>query len=506
MPATRAARSASGPSATTVTVSPSISAEPASTAPSASDARIRVRGGRRSRSSSAGSRITQRPRSLISGRFASARAAISSASSSAPSSVSCQRKSSSAARPNPASVSFSGAGVATAAQFEAVAEHAGRPQHLDAGTRQLLGGRAEQAGERVVVEVDDRRAGLLAAPELAAAISPRRAGAPAAGPSPPASRTWRARSPAGSTARRRRRSGSDRRCCAAAAPAGTVRAGAASALRSAQVPSSQVSSPPQRRRFLVRAAGAAGTASIRRPRRAPADRPSVVSASHSARSLTRGRLSRGERRRRGGPGRGGRACDRVGDRVPQVADQRIRRAEPHRARAGNRQGVRGGREHGGEFAQPAEVGRIERPGPPDIRVIGAYGRQEPAAGNQAHARGSGRRPDPGAAPHRPPGLLIGTEGEQGRKSLGERDEIGRDQALAYAVGAAGEDQLQLGGSRALAPEREHAPPGNLARHEDQLAIQHGTARYRFSCQAVRNFRRVQLIRNDRPAWPRRSSR
>ena len=142
--------------------------------------------------------------------------------------------------------------------------------------------------------------------------------------------------------------------------------------------------------------------------------------------------------------------------------------------------MRGRREGGGEFAQPAEVGRIERPGPPDVRVAGADGRQETAAGDQAHARGGRRGPDPGTAPHRPPGLLTGIDAEQRREGLGERDELGRDQALAYAVGAAGENQLQLGGSRALAPEREHAAPGNLARHKDQLAVQHGTVQYRFS--------------------------
>src|SRR5208282_4680153 len=154
-------------------------------------------------------------------------------------------------------------------------------------------------------------------------------------------------------------------------------------------------------------------------------------------------------------------------------DQRFRRAEPHRARAGNRQRVRGRREDGGELAQPAEVGRIERPGPPDVRAVGGDGRQETAACHQAHARGSGRGPDPDAAPHRPPGALLGVDGEQRRKGLGERDKIRRDQALAYAIGAAGEDQLQLGGSRAFAPEREHTVPGNLTRHEDQFAVQHG---------------------------------
>ena len=220
MPATRAARSASGPSATTGTVSPSISVEPASTAPSASDMRIRVRGGRRSRSSSAGSRITQRPRSLISGRLASASAAISSASSSAPSSVSCQRKSSRASSPNPASVSLSGAGVATALSSRPSPSMLDGPQHLDASARQLFGGRAEQAGQRVVVQVDHRRADL---PQHVGQRRPYRRAAPQRQQQIGLRlqrRTCTAPSRAGSTARRRRRSGSGRHCCAAAAPAG----------------------------------------------------------------------------------------------------------------------------------------------------------------------------------------------------------------------------------------------------------------------------------------------
>jgi len=72
--------------------------------------------------------------------------------------------------------------------------------------------------------------------------------------------------------------------------------------------------------------------------------------------------------------------------------------------------VRGRREDGGEFPQPAEVGRIEWPGPPDVRVVGADGGQETAARYQAYARGGGRAPDPDAAPHRPPGARIGIDG------------------------------------------------------------------------------------------------
>ena len=147
--------------------------------------------------------------------------------------------------------------------------------------------------------------------------------------------------------------------------------------------------------------------------------------------------------------------------------------------------MRGRRENGSEFVQPAEVSRIERPGTPDVHVAHADGRQKPAARDQAHARGHSRRPDPGTMPHPQPSVA-GIDCEQRRESLGERDDFRRDPALAYTVCAAGKDQLQLGGSRAITPEREHAPPGNLARYEDQLTVQHATARYRFSRPVGRN--------------------
>jgi hypothetical protein len=86
--------------------------------------------------------------------------------------------------------------------------------------------------------------------------------------------------------------------------------------------------------------------------------------------------------------------------------------------------MRGGREDGGELAQPAEVGWIERARPPDVRVVRSDGRQQPPPGYQAHARGRGRRPHPGTAPHRPPGALVRIDGEERGQCLGERDEIG----------------------------------------------------------------------------------
>jgi hypothetical protein len=45
--------------------------------------------------------------------------------------------------------------------------------------------------------------------------------------------------------------------------------------------------------------------------------------------------------------------------------------------------------------------------------------------------------------------------------------------------ASGKDQLDFGGSGAATPVGEYTPPGNLTRHEDQFAIEHGTVRYRF---------------------------
>ena len=212
----------------------------------------------------------------------------------------------------------------------------------------------------------------------------------------------------------------------------------------------------------------------------------MVSASHSAGRRPGSARPRRMRSRRWS-GRGGRTRDQVGDRVPKVADQRLRRAEPHRARAGDGQGVRGRREDGGELAQPAEVGRIERARPPYVRVVGSDRRQQPAPGHQAHARRRGRRPHPGAAAHRPHRVLARIGGEQRGQSLGERNKIRRHQPLADAVSPAGEDQLQLGRSRALAPVREYALPRDLARYEDKLAVQHATVRYRLSGPPCRNF-------------------
>jgi len=139
------------------------------------------------------------------------------------------------------------------------------------------------------------------------------------------------------------------------------------------------------------------------------------------------------------------------------------------------------REGRGELTHPAEIGRIERSGSPDVGATCADGRQKPTAGDQSDASRRGGGPGLAAQPQ----PLTGVTSEQLRQRFIERDEIRRDQALAYAVGSAGEDQLQLGAPGAATPVREHALPGNLARYEDQLAVQHGTVRYRFRCRARR---------------------
>ena len=150
--------------------------------------------------------------------------------------------------------------------------------------------------------------------------------------------------------------------------------------------------------------------------------------------------------------------------------------------------MRGRREGSSEVAQPAEVGRVERPGPPDVRVVRPHRRQQPTACDQAHARSGGRRPYPDAAPH--PECRISAQ--QKGKRLGQRDELRRDKALTYAVGATWEDQLHLGASGngvtwAFAPGGEHSAAGNLVWYEEQLAIQHATARYRLGGTARRYF-------------------
>ncbi len=126
----------------------------------------------------------------------------------------------------------------------------------------------------------------------------------------------------------------------------------------------------------------------------------------------------------------------------------------------------GRREGRGELAYPSEVGRVERPGPPDVHATGPDGRQQAPTGDQAHPGRRSRAPDLRAQSH----PITGTIAEQHRQGVIERDKIRRDQALAYAVRAAGEDQLDLAGPGAAAPVREHAPPGNLTRHEDQFAV------------------------------------
>ena len=443
--ATLAARSASGPSATTVTVSPSISAEPASTAPSASDTRIRVRGGRRSRSSRAGSSITHRPRSLISGRFASASAATSSASSSAPSSVSCHRKSSSAASPNPASVTLPGAGVGMALSL--------RPPstRLDGhSTSMPAPASSSAAGPSRLVSASSSRPITDGLACSSASASGGQIGAP-------------------------RRSASSRSVSACApnldstvsgwfhsAAASTIRLGSALLLscrtsRNAGVSPSASSgtcapysstapgkySSSSARSSSSPTTSGAGTASIRRPRRAPAARPSVVSASHSARSPTRV---------------GSAAANAVEAVVRAAAGERAIRSAiaSHRSRisaSGERSRI--GREPG--MARACAVGgKTAASSRSQLRSDGSSGPARQTSASSAPTVGSSlpraTRPTPAAAAAAQtralrrigrPARWSGSMARSTGRASAERDEIRRHQALADAVPAAGEHQLQL---------------------------------------------------------------
>ena len=280
MPAPRSARSASGPSATTVTVSPSISAEPAAPRRAPRSRASVVRGGRRSRSSRAGSSVTQRPRSLISGRFASASSVISSASSSCAVEGELPAELQQRLQAEPGLGQLLRRRRGDRLQLQPVAEQAGRPQHLDAGAGQLLGGRAEQAVIASSSRSMRRRAGLL---QRVGQRRPHRRAAP--------QRQQQVglglRAEPGQHALR----------LVPQAAASTIRLGSA-VLRScstsrnaggASVRPRRPCRPPRPSIAVATSHGSSAMAGRPRPagpRRAPAASPSVVSASQSARSPT----------------------------------------------------------------------------------------------------------------------------------------------------------------------------------------------------------------------------
>jgi len=174
----------------------------------------------------------------------------------------------------------------------------------------------------------------------------------------------------------RRRSGSDRRCCAAAAPAGTPARNHPPRPR------------PPRPRCRRRPWPATG-----RARSAARDAPRPPGRRSCRRAIPRDRRPTPDRppRTRGDAV----AIQAAGERTSRsaIASQRSRISDSgERSRIGRepgkRQGVRGRREGRGELAYPSEVGRVERPGPPDVRAIG------PTVGSR---RPRAIRPTPAAA-------------------------------------------------------------------------------------------------------------
>jgi hypothetical protein len=193
-------------------------------------------------------------------------------------------------------------------QFQAVAEHAGWPQHLDAGARQFFGGGAEQAGQRVVVEVDCRRAGL------SQRFGQRR----------PYRRTAPQRQ---QHVRLRLRAEPGQHGLGLAPQRGSVddqaRIGVAA----------QLQYQPERRLGTIRrgivllARDVDGVRGRRRDSLDPqpetrTSRQAVGGVGEPVREIAdRHWAGRGKRGRRGGQGGRGRSHDQVGDRVPELADQ-----------------------------------------------------------------------------------------------------------------------------------------------------------------------------------------
>ena len=139
---------------------PSTSSDPVRVAASASMALIRRLRRSRSLTISAGSAVTQRPRSRTSGRLASATAVTSSSVRTSPARVSCQRNSNSASRMNPALVTAAGVGVPLSPPASA-RPRVSRPATAPRSRRPPgLSRLAEQLRQGIVVEHQGGRGGL----------------------------------------------------------------------------------------------------------------------------------------------------------------------------------------------------------------------------------------------------------------------------------------------------------------------------------------------------------
>ncbi len=160
----------------------------------------------------------------------------------------------------------------------------------------------------------------------------------------------------------------------------------------------------------------AGTGSTRRPRRAPADSPSVVSASHSARSGTA-----------------------VGSGGANAGEHTVREA------AAVRTSVSAIASHSARTSDSGERIRIGRePGTPSACAVGG----KESASSRSHARSAGSS-GPACQVSTPSGPTVGNSRPRATRPSGP-------------------------GS----PEREHALARDLVRYEDRFAVQHRTARYR----------------------------
>ena len=303
-------------------------------------------------------------------------------SSSSPPRATCQRNSSRACEPEPGVGQLLRRRGGDGPAAQAVAEQAGRPQHLDAGPGQGLGGRAQQLASASSSRSMTDGLACCSACSGGQTRAPRRRAS---------NRSVSACAPilastgsGGSTARRRRRPGWGRRCCAAAAPAGTPRA------RTRQDPGLPASprpssvGPPLRRPAVMDSLDP-------QPETRPG-RQAVGGVGEPVGDITdRRRPGRGERRRRGGRGAAGERAIRSA-----IASHRSRiSASGNGAASGASREPRGRARPAGRprRAHASSPGRRDRAGPPARHPCR---RRRPSEGG-GHGQSVPRRPAAAAA-------------------------------------------------------------------------------------------------------------
>ena len=160
------------------------------------------------------------------------------------------------------------------------------------------------------------------------------------------------------------------------------------------------------------------------------------------------RVARPDRRRRA-------ARQQVGRRVPERADQGVRRVETDAFQPGQRQRVRLRRQGTGQAAQQLLVGRVQRPDPPRRRPGRRDGGPQPSACDEVHPGVDGGRP----RRDRRAGLLPRRE-QPGQRAF-ERDELGVD-LRPRELRSAGQHELDRGlAGHVVAPQGQHAVPRGI---------------------------------------------